>query len=246
MIGDSPRLRFAKRGIGPTSCQTPVLLSHITADCGIKTAKETTKETQMPFLKTVILSLGMAVAALPAAAEKLSLGQLSNYLNTLQQAKGAFTQINDDGTISTGTISLRRPGMARFDYNPPAQALVLAQGGEVAIFDRKTKQAPERYPLTNTPLSIILAKTVDLTRSGMVTGHSYDGTSTTVRARDPNRPEIGTIDLVFTSSPVELRQWIINDDAGGKTTVILGELDKNARLPHTVFSIRQELAKLGR
>lgn len=199
----------------------------------------------MRSIKTLILALGVTLAALPAAAEKLSLGQLSNYLNQLQQAKGSFTQINDDGSISTGTISLRRPGMARFDYNPPAKALVLASGGEVAIFDKKVGSTPERYPLGDTPLSIILAKTVDLTRSGMVTAHTYDGTSTVVRAKDPRRPEIGTIDLVFTGNPVELRQWVIRDDAGGETTVILGELDKSARLPHNVFSIVRAIEGLN-
>ncbi|MGY3438803.1 MULTISPECIES: LolA family protein [unclassified Marinovum] len=195
----------------------------------------------MRAFKTLILALGVSLAALPAAAEKLSLGQLSGYLNQMKQAKGAFTQINDDGTISTGDISIRRPGMVRFDYNPPAKALVLASAGEVAIFDRKTRQAPDRYPLRDTPLNLILDNNVDLARSGMVTKHSYDGTSTTVRARDPKRPEIGTIDLVFTANPVELRQWVINDDGGGKTTVILGELDKNARLPHNIFSIVREI-----
>ena len=199
----------------------------------------------MHALKPLFLALGVTMAALPAAAEKLSLGQISAYLNELQQAKGDFTQINDDGSISTGTISLRRPGMARFDYNPPAKALVLASGGEVAIFDKKVGSAPERYPLGDTPLSIILAKSVDLSRSGMVTSHTYDGTSTVVRARDPKRPEIGTIDLVFTGNPVELRQWVIRDDSGGETTVILGELDKNARLPHTDFSIIRAIESLN-
>ena len=59
------------------------------------------------------------------------------------------------------------------------------------------------------------------------------------------RNEIGTIDLVFTGNPVELRQWVIRDDSGGETTVILGELDKNARLPHTDFSIIRAIESLN-
>lgn len=195
----------------------------------------------MSAFKRILAAAALVVAAMPVSAEKLSLGDISRYLNQLQQAKGSFTQINDDGSISTGTISIRRPGRMRFDYNPPAQALVLASGGEVAIFDRKTGQGPERYPLRRTPLSIILAKNVDLGRANMVTGHSYDGTATTVRAQDPERPEIGSIELVFTGSPVELRQWVIHDDAGGQTTVILGELDRDVRLPNGDFSIIHEI-----
>lgn len=199
----------------------------------------------MTALKSMVFAMGVALMALPAAADKLSLNQISSYLNKLQQAKGSFTQINDDGSISTGTISIRRPGRMRFDYNPPAQALVLASGGEVGVFDRKVGTV-ERYPLRRTPLSIILAKNVDLSRANMVRGHSYDGTATTVRAQDPERPEIGSIDLVFTSNPVELRQWVINDDGGGKTTVILGELDKTVRLPNGIFSVINEINRQGK
>lgn len=179
----------------------------------------------------------LTIGAMPAAAEKLSLNQISNYLNTLQTAQGSFTQINDDGTISTGTIFIKRPGKIRFEYNPPEKTLVLASAGAVAIFDPKTNQGPESYPLNRTPLKIILAKNVDLGRANMVTGHSYDGTATIVTAQDPEHPEYGNIQLKFTGSPTELRQWIINDDSGNRTTVILGALKKGGSLPNRLFDI---------
>ena len=173
----------------------------------------------------------------PAMADKLSLGTISKYLNGLQTAKGAFTQINDDGTISTGTIFIKRPGKIRFEYNPPESTLVLASSGAVAIFDPKTNQGPETYPLNKTPLSIILAKNVDLGRARMVVGHAYDGTATTVTAQDPDHPEYGNIQLKFTANPVELRQWVINDDSGSSTTVVLGALKKGGNMPFSLFDI---------
>ncbi|MFW2541097.1 LolA family protein [Primorskyibacter sp. 2E107] len=189
-----------------------------------------------------LLAIG-TLAALPAQAQQLSLGQISRYLNTLKAVQGSFTQINADGTISTGTIAIKRPGKVRFDYNPPERALVLASAGAVYILDRKLNAQPETYPLSQTPLSIILDRTVDLTRAGMVTGHSYDGTATTVTAQDPKRPEYGTIQLKFTGNPVQLRQWIITDGDGNQTTVVLGELEATA-LPNRMFYIDPELAKL--
>jgi hypothetical protein len=42
---------------------------------------------------------------------------------------------------------------------------------------------------------------------------------------------------VFTADPVELRQWIINDANGGRTTVILGDLVKDVRLADENFVI---------
>lgn len=189
---------------------------------------------------TMIASL----AAFPAAAEKLSLNAVSNYLNGLQSSKSAFTQINDDGSLSTGELSIKRPGRARFDYNPPERALVVVGGGAVAIFDRKTGAPPEQYPIGQTPLKVILQKNVNLSASGIVVGHSYDGTSTFVKAQDPQHPEYGTIEMVFTANPVELRQWIIHNDSG-QTTVILGDMDKNTRLPNILFDITHEISELG-
>ncbi|MCV2892485.1 LolA family protein [Lentibacter sp. XHP0401] len=197
-------------------------------------------------LKHIFFAPVLALAlASPAAADKLSLNALSQYLNEMKTAKGAFTQINDDGTISTGTIYIKRPGKIRFEYNPPEETLVLASSNAVAIFDPKTNQGPESYPLNKTPLSIILARTVDLGRANMVTGHSYDGTATTITAQDPANPEYGNIQLKFTGDPVELRQWVINDDSGSSTTVVLGELTKGGSLPNTLFDIDANMKKRG-
>lgn len=186
---------------------------------------------------TVLPAAAIVLAtAMPAAAQKISLNALSQYLNGLSTAKGAFTQVNDDGTIDTGTIFIKRPGRIRFEYNPPNGALVLASGGTVVIFDPKTNEPPESYPLARTPLSIILDKNVNLKRASMVVGHTSDDKTTTVTAQDPEHPEYGNIQLVFTANPIELRQWVINDDAGSRTTVILGELNKNASMNNSLFN----------
>ena len=190
----------------------------------------------MRFTITAALALGLAVLTpFAALAQKLPLGQISGYLNQLQTAQGEFTQINDDGSISTGTIYIKRPGRVRFEYNPPESALVVAGANTVVIYDKKSNQPAESYPLSRTPLSIILAQTVDLGRARMVTGHSYDGTATTVTAQDPAHPEYGNIQLKFTGNPVQLRQWIINDGAGSQTTVVLGDLRTGGSLPNSLF-----------
>ena len=185
--------------------------------------------------------------ALPALADKLSLNAISAYLNTLETAGADFTQINDDGSISTGKLLIKRPGRIRFQYNPPEELLVVAGGGAVGIFDGRSNRAePEQYPLKRTPLNLILERNVNLARRDMVTGHGYDGTATTVRAQDPDNPEHGYIDLKFTDNPVELRQWVITDSAGIQTTVVLGKLANGLSLPAHLFSITAETQKRKR
>jgi len=187
-------------------------------------------------MRIVAIALSLVLAG-PAMAEKLSLNEISRYLNSFDQATGEFTQINDDGTISTGQIYIKRPGRVRFEYNPPEKTLVVADGDTVGIIDPKSNTGGEAYPLHRTPLKIILARNVDFSRARMVTGHTSDGKTTTVRAQDPEHPEYGNIELVFTGSPVELRQWVINDGGGSRTTVVLGDLNKGVRLGNDRFVI---------
>lgn len=184
----------------------------------------------------VIALLATAPAAL---AQKIPLNNISNYLNGLTTLQSEFTQINPDGTISAGTVYIQRPNRVRFEYKNSKQ-LVLASGGQVAVFDAKSNQGPQLFPLSETPLSIILAPNVNLARQGMVTGHSEVKNTTVVTAQDPAHPEYGNIQMVFTA-PTELRQWIVTDDTGKKTTVILGEGRKGVSFKPSTFVIQSEI-----
>lgn len=199
----------------------------------------------MKQIRFILAPLALALSTFPALAAELSLGEISHYLNGLTTVEAEFTQINADQTISTGKILIKRPGRARFEYNPPDQTLVIAGGQQLAVFDGKSNTGPEQYPLDRTPLNLILAANVDLTTANMVVDRSYDGTATTVVAQDPAHPEYGNIRLMFTADPVELRQWIVTDNAGTETTVILGEMTKGMNYPASLFSITVEAAKRG-
>ena len=201
----------------------------------------------MKIYRILMIPLVLAALSLPVnAAEKLSLNQISGYLNSLKTVKGDFTQINNDGTISTGTIYIKRPGRIRFEYDPPAEALVMAGGGQVAVFDNKSNQPPEQYPLSRTPLNLILEQNVNLGKRNMVVGHKFDGTATTVVAQDPAHPEYGNIRLVFSGPPIQLRQWVITGGDGTKTTVVLGDTQANASMASALFSIPIEMGKRER
>ncbi|NVO25861.1 outer membrane lipoprotein carrier protein LolA [Donghicola sp. C2-DW-16] len=184
----------------------------------------------------------LSIAA-PAFAAPISLNRLSAYLNDLQTVKGDFTQVNADGSIDTGTIYIRRPGRARFEYNKPNDALVMAGGSQVAVFDPVSPESANIYPLNRTPLSIILARNVNLGQAKMVVDHRQVDNTTVVKAQDPAHPEYGNIQLVFTDNPVQLRQWIITDDSGNQTTMILGDTKTGMSLSNELFNIQHEQGK---
>lgn len=195
-------------------------------------------------MRTLTLAASLVMLAMPAYAE-ISVNQISSYLNSFRTAQAEFTQINADGSISTGDLSLRRPGRARFDYDEPNKSLVIAGGGQVAIFDPVSNTRPEQYPLSRTPLSLILADQVNLGRTGMLVAHGGDSTQTSVTLQDPENPGYGSIKLIFTPAPVTLRQWVITDDSGSETTVILGDMRTDTSLAGGLFNIPQELQRRG-
>lgn len=200
----------------------------------------------MKRLSTSLVALAaLSLSALPVLAEQIPLKRLSAYMEDLKTAQADFTQISGDGTIMTGQLMLKRPWKIRFEYDQD-ETLVLAEARAVAIFDPRGNPQPETYPLGKTPLKLILDRNINLDRANMVVGHRYDGTATSVLAQDPEHPEYGTIELIFTDNPVQLRQWVVRDDGGSATTVVLGELDSSVTLPNRLFDIGAEKERRSR
>lgn len=199
-------------------------------------------------MKLVRIALAPALVflstSLPAMAEKLSLKELSAYLNGLGTVQAEFSQTNDDGSKAKGLLTIKRPGRMRLEYGGINDPLVLGAGGQVGVFDPGSNEPPTRFPMSQTPLSIILARNVDLTTARMVVSHTEKNGDTIVRAQDPKHPEYGSIDLIFSATPV-LKAWVINDDAGGRTTIQLTKMRLGGSVPDSKFNIRSEAKKRG-
>ena len=124
-----------------------------------------------------------------------------------------------------------------FEYDPPNDALVLASQGQLAIFDPNGNDVPESYPLSKTPLSLILADNINLSRESMVREHQFDGTSTTLTVQDPEHPERGLIALIFTGPTPQLRQWVIEGQNGEQTVIVLNDVATDMPLNDNLFNV---------
>lgn len=188
-------------------------------------------------------ALAVLTLATPAVAEKLSLAEISAYLNGLGTVEAEFTQINDDGSRSNGQLTIKRPGRMKLEY-AGSGAMVLTGGGQVAVFDPGSNEPPQRFPLSQTPLNLILKRNVDLTTAKMVVSHTEQNGDTFVRAQDPDHPEYGSIDLIFGDRPI-LKAWIVNDDAGGSTTVQLTKMRLGGSVGDGLFNITRVARERG-
>jgi outer membrane lipoprotein-sorting protein len=190
------------------------------------------------------MALGLAtlspVAGRPAPAalsadDQALVSQASAYLDGITAVKGRFVQTDSRGQTSAGALYLKRPGYARFVYDPPSNLLVISDGHSVTIIDPRLKTT-DRYPLSATPLALILAKHVRLDQGVVVSRveHLSDGFSLT--ARDGRHPGAGQVTLTFRAHPLALTAWTMTDAEGQTTRIRLTALTPTSGLSASLFT----------
>lgn len=194
------------------------------------------------------LALGLAALPLPALAQRAPPAPLSPadralvdraaaYLQDLTEAKGRFVQTDARGAVTQGSIYIKRPGKARFEYDKPSGLLVVSDGGNVSIADSRLKTF-DAYPLMATPLSIFLSRQIRLDKNINVTRVSKMADGFSITARDGKKQAEGEITLTFSDSPLALIGWTITDAQGSSTRIRLTNLTKTSGLPASLFVLK--------
>ena len=176
--------------------------------------------------------------------DRADLDQVSAYLNSIKSLEGDFVQIGPNGEIDQGRFYLQKPGRLRFEYNPPSPILIVSDGRTVAVSNSKLKTV-DRYPLSATPLDLILGDNVDLRRDSAIVGVAHDGGNLVVSARTSRNRSKANIAITFSQSPLELRQWTVIDDQGLSTTVALRDIETGVALNDSLFVLRDKSRAVG-
>jgi len=193
---------------------------------------------------------GPALAAQPAAAATLSaeeqglVDKATAYIQALGSAKGRFVQTDARGTQTQGAIYLQRPGKARFAYDGPAGLLVVSNGSVVNIFDSRLKTF-ESYPLSRTPLALLLAREVRLDRGVTITSVRKLADGFTIVAQDAKRQTLGRISLDFSGAGA-LMGWTVTDVKGGETRVRLVDFQRTSGLDPKLFVLSDPRRRVGK
>ena len=191
------------------------------------------------FLKIPLFVFFLATASI-LKADPYSLANISQYLQNLKILKANFSQINADGTFSSGIIFIKRPGRMRFEYYTPDKTLVLVSAGALAIFDPKGDGDPITYPIRNNPISLILKGEVDLLNSGIVESYKVNIEKAFLTIRDPKKPKRGSVELVFAGVSPELKEFTIKNENGSFTSIYLKDVEYPQTISETLFSISLE------
>lgn len=200
--------------------------------------------------RTLSLLTALAVPAIVAAAPATGdLALVQSHLQSVQSMTASFSQTDRAGKVLTGTLTLKKPGKVRFQYEKGVPILIVGDGKALTFIDYSVKQV-QRWPIGNSPLSVLLDPTRDMTRFAKVIP-GFDPRIISVEANDPKHPEYGRITMVFVrdaNAPggLMLQGWVALDSQNNRTTIRLSNQQFNAPVSDRTFNWNDPRRSLGR
>jgi outer membrane lipoprotein-sorting protein len=181
----------------------------------------------------VLASKPLEVTAMQAA----SIQHITDYINGLKNLQGDFTQISPKGNLSRGVFFISKPGKMRFEYASPNPFLIVADGTWLTIKNR-AKEKGDQFPLSETPLRLVLANEVDLLKDTNILGFEESEGLTSVTLEDKEGVLGGQLILVFDQNANTLQQWVIIDSKGRRTTVSLNNIVTGVKPDPQLFVVK--------
>jgi outer membrane lipoprotein-sorting protein len=194
--------------------------------------------------------IGIAGLAAPSVvAAPGDLDKVSAHFATVESMTAGFTQTDRAGKVVTGQLTMKRPGRVRFQYQKGVPLLIVGDGKSLTMIDYQVRQV-QRWPIGNSPLGVLLNPKKDLSRVARVV-QTADDRIVLVEARDPKRPEFGTLTLAFARNAAApgglmLQGWVQLDAQNNRTTVRLSDQRFNVPVSDDAFKWRDPRRSIGR
>lgn len=191
---------------------------------------------------TAALPATLTATAAPAlaagAADQADLARVTAYIRDVKSLTADFSQTDRNGQVLTGHLTLKQPGRIRFQYRKGVPLLIVSDGKALTMIDYEVKQV-QRWPIRNSPLGALIDPSRDISRFSKVI-QTGDPAILSIEARDPKRPEYGTITLVFNRRPgapagLELYGWVARDAQGNRTAIRLSNQRYNGPVADSAF-----------
>jgi len=165
-------------------------------------------------------SPGIAESVDLTAEQSAQVKEVADYIEGFKTLKGEFTQVSSKGNVSKGVFIIAKPGKMRFEYAAPNPFVIVSDGTWVTIKNR-AKDKAEEYPLSQTPLRLVLDDDINLVNEANILDVDTKDGLTTITLQDRKKTVPGHLILVYDDEKKALQQWVVVDGQGRRTTVSL-------------------------
>ena len=183
-----------------------------------------------------LINLNLIFAESASAEDEIARAEA--WFNKIKSIKADFVQVASDGTSAEGKLVFRRPSQMKITYQSDdgSMGLQLITSKIWLHVNRPDEKLVTSYPLSETPLSLILAPKVSLRLDGYETRvipSSADILQILIVKEEGEGA--GQLTLEFSEKPFQFRRWAVVDSAGIKTSVTLINLAFDAPIPNAAF-----------
>ena len=196
------------------------------------------------FIVTVLFSLSygsnLAKGADLTQDDLDNISKIENYLNSITTLKSIFLQTASTGERSGGVLFLDRPGKMRVQYDEPSPILLVSDGSYVIYVEKNLEQI-SHFPIRQTPLRVLIEKDVDLQAWYQIKDIKRGPGTLRLTLTMKDDLSLGSIQLLFSDRPMQLRQWTIRDQQGIEVRVSLMDMQRGARFDPELFEVDPNL-----
>tara|TARA_B100000035_G_scaffold299084_1_gene293451 strand:+ start:50 stop:634 length:585 start_codon:yes stop_codon:yes gene_type:complete len=159
---------------------------------------------------------------------------VKEYLYNLNSLEADFLQVSSDGDIKEGKIFLSLPGKLRISYNNPDNLLITSNGFWLTVQDKKLKQT-NNFPLNQTPLNLFLNKELNFNEDEFKIKFEKSSGIISLIFSDNKKLNNSIFKLIFTSTPLKLKKWVIVDEFNNETSILLQNLVTEKKYSNSLF-----------
>ena len=185
-----------------------------------------------------VICVGVIFVGSAAVADEVTRAEA--WFNKIKSIEADSIQVSSDGTSAKGKLLFRRPSQMKITYRNEngGKGLQLITSKIWLHVDRPDEKLLTSYPLSETPLSLILAAKVSLRPDGYETRiKPSSGGVVQILVSKEDGEGAGQLILEFTEKPFQFRRWIVVDAVGMQTSVTLFNIVFDTPIPNLAFTL---------
>jgi outer membrane lipoprotein-sorting protein len=169
----------------------------------------------------------------PAPADS-RVAEVEKYFNGIRTLQARFVQNNPNGSISQGSLYIRRPGRMRFEYDKPSELKIVADGSQVTMWDINTRDFGQ-WPIGWTAASFLVKEPLQLSGELSVENVDRHDGLLSVTMVQTRKPQEGRVTIRVSENPMQLRGWTVVDGRGNRVDVALTNVQQGLHLADSLF-----------
>ncbi len=181
-----------------------------------------------------IIILILTIFVYKSSIAEVNEQKILKYLQNFNSLMSDFIQVNNNGDVLSGKISISRPGKVRVEYNE-VPLLIISDGKKIASINKELKSITF-YRIKDIPLALLLFKNFSLDNVQILDYSDFEN-QLRIRLKEKNKNSEGFIDVLFEKNTFTLKKWIVFTNKVNKTEVLLENIKLNVNIQNEIFQI---------